>query len=1197
MIRFIFRSANLLLVTLALGTPLLAWAHKTQSEAKPIHLPEAPMPGGFYNADAKELAQNFMSPPDAVKPWVYWYWVNDHITKSGIENDLAAMQKAGIGTALIGIIHLNPSNGKYGKTRALSDVWWEHLYFAIEKAADYDIDLGIFNSPGWSQSGGPWITPEQSMRYLDSNEYQFSDINNKPLELTIPEGFHQTVSLIAFKTPESELMSHKVKGVQATAATLSSEEKSIPADVSVLVDDDLSSSWSFPQHRLDKDSRLQIEISYRNRQEMRSLLIYPEHAFSAEVDLQYMNNNGGFETLSTFSMQRPPTRPELGPEHDAPIAVSFPEVESTDFRILISNIKRGRGPAHLSPGLKEIKLSGQYTLERFVEKKLAKVHPTPQPKHDSYVWEKPVPSQNAELAIEADDVIDLTKFFDGKRLNWEAPEGNWTIVHYFMRPTGATNGPSSNSARGPEVDKLNKQLAQYHFDAYVGKILSALQSEKRTALKYVVVDSYEKGAQNWTDDFKQQFKHQYGYDPTPFLPVYTGRIVNSADQSERFLWDVRRLVADKVAHAYAAGLRERAHEHGLKLWLENYGHWGFPGEFLQYGGQADIVSGEFWASGNLGAIELKAASSAAHIYGHRTVMSESFTSGRSESFKNHPWSFKKRGDWSFVEGINHTLLHVYIQQAYEDKKPGVNAWFGSEFNRNNTWFSYMGSWLDYVKRSNYMLQQGQYVADILYFIGEDAPKMTGAVEPEVPSGYSYDFINAEIILNKLSVKNGQFELPNGSVYKLLVLPDVSTIRPELLKKISELVKAGGSIYGPKPSSSPSLENFPHADNEVQHYSNLLWQDINGADITHRHYGLGNVLYQNSQQTELKDILAKIGSPPDVGNLPETVIWSHRRSDTHDIYFVANQSDEPQEISPSFRLHNPDVIPQLWDPITGEIVQIARFTKDDRKITVPLFLQGLGSAFIVFEKEKSTERQSNFHNKNISFIQRKTPFNEGNSVPASVWVDSTIDADGALVITSPTNGEYEVTLSDGSIENVSINSVPSDVKVKGPWNVSFEEERDVDTSLVLERLTSLTELSPTALQHYSGEVIYQTTITMNSEQLHEDLRWFIDLGEVGVVARLFVNGQSFGELWSRPLTADVTNALRVGQNEIKIEVATTWLNRLVGDLTFPEALPDSIKPKAFNTQITFETRLTETTELQRSGLIGPVLLKPIKRVKL
>ena len=431
----------------------------------------------------------------------------------------------------------------------------------------------------------------------------------------------------------------------------------------------------------------------------------------------------------------------------------------------------------------------------------------PLPPFDFYTWPQAQEPESADLSIRPETIIDLTGNLrpDGT-LEWNVPAGDWIILRSGLVPTGTKNSPAPAEATGLEVDKMNRIALKAHFDAYITPLLNRLSPAERVSWTHVIADSYEAGPQNWTDGFAADFQLRYGYDPLRFLPVMGGRIVGSADQSDRFLWDLRRFVADRIATEYVGGLRDLCHQAGLKLWLENYGHWGFPGEFLQYGGQSDEIGGEFWVGSSLGGVEARAAASSAHTYGKPVVWAEAFTGG--PSFTNTPRDLKNLGDWSFAEGVNQFVLHVYIHQPWEDKKPGVNAWFGTEFNRHNTWFDASKPWIDYLRRCSVMLQTGKHVADVAYYIGEDTPKMTGARNPELPAGYDFDYINSEVIEKFLSVKNGRFVLPDGMSYRLLVLPESATMRPAVLKKIGLLVADGGAVLGPAPCALAQPGKFP-----------------------------------------------------------------------------------------------------------------------------------------------------------------------------------------------------------------------------------------------------------------------------------------------------------------------------------------------------------------------------------------------------
>ena len=766
------------------------------------------------NTDAfTEMRNGFIVPPDSVKPYVYWYWVSDNISREGISKDLEAMAKVGIGEAFIGNIGLETV--PYGDVKVLSKEWWELTLFAITEGQRLGVDIGIFNSPGWSQSGGPWIPANKAMRYLVSTETVIDGGGNKSqIKLKTFAKDMQDVAVIAYPVssqPEEIIHNGKI------AISWSSD---IPI-TRYLLDGDLNTSLKFTAKQ--KSEGLTVDLDLNEEFTARSIVIYPDTVpLTCNVELQAFSIKG-YQTVKKFFLDRNNPMISVGPNVYGPISIALPETIAKKYRVIFTDIKEiSVSKQTTAAGIREIVISSYPKLESYVEKQLAKMLQTPDLAWGEYLWPEQISTGSKEMFVNANQVVDVTGFMDKTgTLSWNAPAGKWIIKRIGLIPTGAKNAPASPEATGYEVDKMQKDYIKDHFNAYIGKILKDLPADKRKSFKHLVIDSYEVGPQNWTEGLAVDFEKKYGYNPILWLPVLSGSIVNSASESNRFLWDLRRLIADRIAYDYAGGLRELSEQNGLKLWLENYGHWGFPGEFLIYGGQTHDIAGEFWVEGTLGNVECKAASSAAHIYGKNKVFAESYTAG-GRPYERYPGYLKKRGDWSFTEGINHVLLHVYIHQPYEDKNPGMNAWFGTEFNRKNTWFDQSKNWIDYQRRCMFMLQQGKPVNDVCYFVGEDAPKLVGETNPALPKGYSYDYINADVILNRLSVKNGRLTLPDGMSYGLMVLPPLETITPELLQKIKDLVTAGAVILGPKPNRSPSLKNFPLADKEVKAIANDLW---------------------------------------------------------------------------------------------------------------------------------------------------------------------------------------------------------------------------------------------------------------------------------------------------------------------------------------------------------------------------------------
>jgi len=883
------------------------------------------------------IKSGFVNPTSDNTVWCYWYWINDDISKDGITKDLEAMKKAGIGGALIG--NINPAH-KDGKVPMLSEDWWSHMVHAVVEGKRIGVDIGIFNCPGWSQSGGPWVDYTKAMRYLTYSETKVSGGKQLYLKLPQPKKEFQDTHTFAFKSSVIEENS-----TQFIPTKISANWKDV--NTTILNDGNKEDDTSF---ELKKGEALEISFQLSQPITARSITIIPSSAFKCNMIVSAIID-GEEKTIKEFHFDRFRITPNVASIETGDFATVLPKTKAQQFKLRCTNFVS----KEKEYGFAEINISEAPVLDKFIEKQLGKMHSTPKPDWDTYIFKTQEALENQSLSINPDEVINLSdKLDENGTLNWDAPAGNWTIMRMGMTPTGTKNAPAAPQGVGYEIDKMNSDLAQYHFDNFVGEFLKRIPEESKSAFKYVVADSYEQGSQNWTDGYEVKFKEKYGYDPIPFLPVLSGRIVGSVELSERFLWDLRRSIADDVAYEYVGGLKKASNKHNLKTWLENYGHWGFPSEFMMYGGQSDLIAGEFWNEGTLGNIECKASSSTAHTYGKRITSAEAFTSSR-RAYLRHPEMLKKRGDWALTEGINHFVLHLYIQQPDDNRKPGMNAWFGTEFNRHNTWFSQADSYFDYLRRCQHLLQQGKYVADVCYFIGEDAPIMTGGRIPEIPKGYSYDYINAEVILDRLTVKDGRFVLPDGMSYKVMVLPPFKTMRPELLTKLEQLVAEGGIILGQKPEKSPSLANFPTSDERVKDLANKMW-NANYVDGKMKAiYGKGKIW----DGYELSDVFTELNLAKDLDVPADTpILWIHRNMPGMDVYFISNQSDETLDVAPIFRTDK-SLKPQLWNALTGEIRDLPEYEITSTGIKVPLQFEGAQSWFVVFNKETKTEKASNF----------------------------------------------------------------------------------------------------------------------------------------------------------------------------------------------------------------------------------------------
>jgi len=548
----------------------------------------------------------------------------------------------------------------------------------------------------------------------------------------------------------------------------------------------------------------------------------------------------------------------------------------------------------------------------------------------------------AAAIVARDGVIELTSSLGaGGKLTWDVPEGDWTILRIGHTPTGAQNAPAPVAGRGLECDKLSPEGVEAHWAGGIIPILKHLGPLAGKSVNDVLIDSYEVGCNNWTPRFRDEFIKRRGYDPIPFLPTLTGRYVESGEMTERFLWDFRRTLSDLFAENYYNRFADLCHQHGLKFSVEPYDG---PFECLQAGAKADIVMGEFWISPGVNTIHsVKLASTVANTHGIPIVGAESFTAIPDECGKwlAHPGMLKTMGDAMWCLGINRYIFHTYAHQPWLDKSPGMTmGQWGTHFGRTNTWWEQSRPWMKYIARSQYLLQQGHTVADVLFFGGEAGPN-GGIFRPDLKAkGYEYDVVGTDLIMG-LSVKDGLIRTPVGGSYRLLVLPDTPWMTPALAKKVAELVEAGATVLGPKPKKSPSLVNYPACDAEVAKIADEVWPATPGEHA----FGRGKVITGRS----VEEVLAAENVEPDfvAAGVRAKLDFIHRALDGVDVYFVSNQKHSPGTVCCSFRVAGR--LPELWDAQTGDIRPAPMWRVKSGRTIVTLNLEQAGSVFVVFRE--------------------------------------------------------------------------------------------------------------------------------------------------------------------------------------------------------------------------------------------------------
>lgn len=1074
------------------------------------------------------LDQVFANPPASARPHVYWYWVSNNISREGIRKDLEAMAQIGIGG--VSIAQIGYKDSPVGDVTLFSEKWWDCLTYAMEEASRLEIEVNLFNSPGWSGTGGSWIKPEQAMRYLDVHEYRVK--GPKKLVMQLPhyesnERVRQSSLSFEYEIDKSKFKFQQV-GVQAFPVTkgtdeiISAKHHKITSNpqidgIGYMFDGDETTKTSL------YDLPVSIEINTNEKFTIRSFELVPaDIPLNVFCELEYLNDRGNWEKVMSRRVNRAETRIiASGFLPFVPVSESFPAVSSTKFRLTISGTDSKTAPSADLIGknkeekgrIAEIKLWGAERVNDYGEKQLANKAAYEKRNSDSYY---PI---ETGYAIKKGDVLNLAPQVDANGiLTWDVPPSEWIIQHLGMTQTGVQIHPvPQNSESGFAADVLSKEAIQASFDSYIGQILKRIPPEKRKTLLRIVLDSYEQGSANWTDNLVQKFRETYGYDPMPWTPVLKGHVVESREQSDRFLWDLRRLVADLMPVNFEGAILEKCKENGLKLWHEPYGGHGFPGEFFNFGKFTDVPAGEFWWAEKPGGDFscCRAATSVASIYGRNLVSAEAFTSGANYLYQKMPRDFKMLGDWAFAQGINHFTFHVSIHQP-ADNQPGINTWYGSEFNRNNNWFQEAKTYIDYIRRTSAVLQRGRRQADVAIFIGEDVPCDKPSLPYDFPKGYDLDFINYDALVNLAKVENARLVLPSGASYRVVVLPPVATMRPELLRKIEEFVKSGLIVYGSRPVQSPSLMGFPECDNEVKLIASRLWGKIDGKTVLWNSFGKGKVSFG----INLDDFFSRSGLTPDV-ILPADFVYTHRKDGDADIYFIANQKKEPCKTEISFRIANKQ--PEYLDALTGERRALNNYSFQNGRTIIPLEFSPEGSCFIVFrgKSQVSGDDKANF--------------------PAYSKVQT----------------------------------------IEGDWNVKFSENGHQPFYRTFNQLTDWTLSDDKEVKYFCGKTNY--TIDFSFDRKLPGT-CYLNLGKVESLAKIKLNGKEINTLWCYPYRLNVSDYLVNGINKLEVELVNQWWNRLIGD-----EQPGAIRQTSVSARLFWKA----DDKLIPSGLLGPVVLETIK----
>lgn len=1125
--------------------------HRTAQRTLMLMLLTGSLAGAQQAGSPDPLKSGFENPPASARPRVWWHWMNGNISKEGIKLDLEWMHRSGLAGFHNFDAALQTPQVVDHRLAYMTPEWKDAFRYATSLAEQMGMEEAIAGSPGWSESGGPWVPPSEGMKKYVWSETQVAgsvtfsgqlahppantgayqnlgihDVMPGPGGKETPQ-FYADAAVVAFRRPGSDISPEKLHPKMTVSGG--------NPDFALLTDGDFEKSTGIA---IPAEGELAwIQYEYPRPQTIRAITFATKDpdgfgaAFGGvsppEKTLEASDDGHTFRPILKLSGGASPVHTvAFAPVTARYFRVTFkrmppPPLPSWAVGIDVNALGFKIPPKPTSYEIAELELHPGARVNHFQEKAAF----TPDPDLYGYA----TPEYASADVVAKSDVIDLTSKMqaDGS-LTWTPPPGDWVVLRIGYSLLGITNHPATAEATGLEVDKLDRRYVKDYFEKYLDSYKQTVGPENmgKHGITYVINDSWEAGSQNWTDNMIAQFKKLRGYDPIPWLPVLTGQVVESSAASDKFLWDFRKTIADLIANEHYGQLEQTLHE-----W--NMGHYGeshesgraFVADGMEVKKFNEVPMSAMWTQTpgvnkeqfGYNADDRESAS-VAHIYGQNLAAAESMTAAAA------PWAWspatlKPTADQEFLNGINRFVIHESAHQPLIGKAPGMTLGpFGQWFNRNETWAEQAHAWVDYLARTSFMLQQGHFSADLLYFYGEDS-NLTAIFDhtaPDVPAGYGFDYINADALIHELKVSNGLITTPGGVSYKLLGLDAYSRhMSLPVLRAIHRLVTEGAVVVGAKPIDDPSL-----ADDAAEF--NKLNQELFGDGTGTHTVGKGRVYAGQKIEEAFQAIHVAQDfeyNKPDPSTRLEFV---HRKLADGDLYFVDNRGDTPASVDAIFRVSGK--APELWYAETGTS-KPASFTTASGRTTVPLSLEPWGTVFVVFRKASAAPSRS---------------------LPAEV--------------------EQTLTTLDGG------------------WSLSFQPGRGAPASVSLDRLSAWNESSDNGIKYFSGVGTYTRTIVARADWLKGSARLWIDLGDVKNLAEVTLNGKPLGIVWHAPYRVDVTGALKPGKNDLTVKVVNSWVNRLIGDeqpgaarITFADVKP-----------------YRADSPLLPSGLLGPVTVISVSK---
>ena len=1100
---------------------------------------------------SETLERQFAVPPDAFKPWVFFFFESQTMDLPGITADLESLASVGVGGLIVFTEHREGM--KVGKVRMFSAEYQAGIRHLLREAARLGLVVSLHNCPGSATAGGPWNGPEQSMKQFVWSETTVTGRSPQTLTLSQPftvAGFYRDIATVAYPHAAGS----RVKPLPKPKLTATKGA----GNLGEMMDGDILTTTLFRGG--SQKAKCEIRLEYAAPVTVGRLYVYGtlfRYANPLNYELEASDDGKVWRKIATATQRG-----------NNPTVTDFPAATASYFRVWASTQTENFWIAEielLPPGGRP------------------RAYPQFNDWASSTGREKEAFGDFRPLTVVDDNPLDSARAVDltsrlkpDGSLDWTAPDGEWLVLRMGYTASGKKNHPATAEGLGYEVDKLDLKLVRRHAEESLRRMSGGALDVK--SLKMVHVDSWEAGGQSWTENLASEFERRNGYSLLPYLPVLGAKLVADAETTRRFLEDYRSTLQALLSESIYGGMQEVARSHGLTFLAESSAapipiH--RPLDYFQF---VDIPAGEAWALGDFSADGnisggLRDAVSAGHVLGRPMTPVEVFTCNKG-NWNTAPRYLKAFGDKVLAAGGNQLTLHCYIHQPSGDRAPGWTMnHYGTTFNRHVTWWKQAKPWLQSVARSQVLLRQGRSVTDVCRLLADDEPIAKcddRATFWDAPAGYANDWISRGNLLNLLHVEKGEIVANGGARYRLLVLPERDRMTLETVRKLHAIVDAGGVILGQRPSERAGLQGGESSDREFAQHVATLWGDKNEAGQD-RLVGKGRVFTGMTVDAALATLDVKPDLTWTTAEREPQLHWHHRRDGQRDIYFLANGGGVALQATFSFRVAGG--MPQIWYPENGLIRRpaVSRLVGD--RVELPLELGPSESVFVVIGPDAAATRFE-------SVTRDGQPLWPRDGALASGFPDVWLQPNGMMTVASSQPGDYVFEHAQRVPLKVTVAPATLPVEIRGPWHVRFEGV-EAPVPQVFERLIPWNKHADPSVRFFSGAGEYKQEFRVDAAAAGSNVLSQIDLGDVRELAEVSLNGVPLGVVWKPPFWLDVTGKLHAGANEIVIRVINTWANRLIGDAALPEA--------ERHTWTSFP-HYQKTDALPDSGLLGPVTVR-------